>query len=479
MPTNPRRYHTKIFQAPQAHQSHCILQEIYQQLQTFQGQQANDHSVHTRSWPGADLLCEDGPRNFLCPRNEELHGGTRGRSHQFSQDTASIHQARHQMILPPNHHFTRLVVSAEHTRLHHAGPQLLTASLRERFWMPRIRNLVKTVIHQCLTCYKFKVQASQQLTGELPSSWVQPAWPFTTTGIDYAGPIVLRLGSTRSKQTTKGYIAIFVCFVTKAVHIEVVTSLTTEAFLAALRRFIARQGRPKVIYSDDGTNFQGASNQLQEVYNMLQCPTQMMRVHDFLTTEGCDRKFIPTHGPHFGGLWEAAVKSMKYHMWRTLGAQIATYEELGTLLVEIEACLNSRPLCALPNDPHTSYLSPGHFLIGEPLTQLPTIDFTNIKMSRLSRWQTFQQQLQKFWKRWSADYLHELQHRQRWHRSSPTYNLEILWSWGKTTRLHFTGLQRSSLMSTQELTAEHKWSQSRPLRGHLNVQLQKFAPYRM
>ena len=104
---------------------------------------------------------------------------------------------------------------------------------------------------------------------------------------------------------------------------------------------------------------------------------------------------------------------MKYHLRRTLGAQIATYEELGTLLVEIEVCLNSRPLCAFPNDPYTSYLSTGQFLIGEPLTQLPTIDHTNIKMSRLSRWQMFQQQLQNFWKGWSADYLHELQHRQR------------------------------------------------------------------
>jgi len=84
--------------------------------------------------------------------------------------------------------------------------------------------------------------------------------------------------------------------------------------------------------------------------------------------------------------------------------QTATYEELGTLLVEIEACLNSRPLCVLPNDPHTSYLSPGHFLIGEPLTQLPTIDYSNIKMSRLSRWQMSQQQLQNYWKGWSADY---------------------------------------------------------------------------
>jgi len=337
---------------------------------------------------------------------------------RLQQSTLPYHVI-HQIILPPKHHFTKLIVSSEHIRLHPAGPPLMMASLWEKYCIPRIRDVVKTVTHHCLTFYKIKVQASQQLMGQLPSTRVQPARPFTTTGIDYAGPIVLRLGSTRSKQTTKGYIAIFVCFVTKAVHIEVVTSLTTEAFLAALRRFIARRGRPRVIYSDNGTNFQGAANQLQEVYNMLQCPTQMTRVQDFRTTEGCDLKFIPPHGPHFGGLWEAAVKSMKYHLRRTLGAQIATYEELGTLLVEREACLNSRPLCVLPNDLHISYLSPGHFLIGEPLTQLPTIDYSNVKMSRLSRWQTFQQQLQNFWKKWSADYLHEIQHQQRWHCSSP------------------------------------------------------------
>jgi len=161
---------------------------------------------------------------------------------RLQQSTLPYH-AIYQIILLPKHHFTKLLVSSEHIRLHHAGPQLLMASLREKYWIPRIRDVVKTVIRHCLTCYKFKVKASQQLMGQLPSTRVQPAQPFTTTGIDYAGPIVLRLGSTRSKQTTKGYIAIFVCFVTKAVHIEVVTNLTTEAFLAALRLFIASQLR--------------------------------------------------------------------------------------------------------------------------------------------------------------------------------------------------------------------------------------------
>jgi hypothetical protein len=106
---------------------------------------------------------------------------------------------------------------------------------------------------------------------------------------------------------------------------------------------------------------------------------------------------------------------MKYHLWRTLGSHVATYEKLCTLLAEIEARLNSRPLCTLSTDPFDQMcLSPGHFLIGEPLTQLPSVDYTNVKLNRLSRWQLYQQQHQQFWNRWSADYLQGLQQCQRW-----------------------------------------------------------------
>jgi hypothetical protein len=137
--------------------------------------------------------------------------------------------------------------SQQNTRLYHAGPQLMTASLNERYGISRIRNLVKAVI----ACYKFKVQASQQLLGELPSARVQPWRLDLTTGADYAGPVALRLVTIRSKKIPR---VILLFFVTTAIHIEV-KSLTTEAFLAALRRFIARRGKPKTLYSYDVTNF--------------------------------------------------------------------------------------------------------------------------------------------------------------------------------------------------------------------------------
>jgi len=122
-----------------------------------------------------------------------------------------------------------------------------------------------------------------------------------STSLEYAGPISLSLGPPRNKSITKGYIAIFVCFVTKAVHIDVVTSLFTKSFLAALRRFIARRGKPRTICSENITNFQGAANELHANYKMLQSTSQMALVEEFLATEGCEWKFIPPHGPHFGG----------------------------------------------------------------------------------------------------------------------------------------------------------------------------------
>ena len=175
---------------------------------------------------------------------------------------------------------------------------------------------------------------------------------------------------------------------------------------------------------------------------MLQSTSQIATVQDFLATEGWEWKFIPRHGPHFEGLWDAAVKSMKCHLRRTLGSQVATYEELCTLLADIEACLNSRPLCALSDDPfNPTYLSPGHFLIGEPLTQLllltllmsNVIDFPNGKPTKKNC-------------NSSGNVGHSITSRVcnsvNASRGHPlTYNQAISSCWGRTTRHLSTGRQ--------------------------------------
>ena len=187
------------------------------------------------------------------------------------QQSALPYEAIHQLILPVNHHFTKLVVSAEHIRLHHAGPLLLIASLREKFWIPWIRN-VNTIMHQCLL---LQIQG----TGNTPTHGratfsASPTIEAISYYWCYAGPILLKLKTPCSKIITKGYIAIFVCFATRAIHIEGVTSLTTEASLAALRRFIARRGKPRTVYSDNGTTLHEA-NQLHAIYDMLRSSSEM------------------------------------------------------------------------------------------------------------------------------------------------------------------------------------------------------------
>jgi len=154
---------------------------------------------------------------------------------------------------------------------------------------------------------------------------VQTSRQFLTTGVDYAGAISLRLWPPRSKTIKRCYIAIFVCIVTKAVHIEVVTSLSTETFLAALRRFIARRGKPRTICSGNGTNFQGAANELHAIYKMLQSTSQMATVQDCFASEEWEWKFNPTHWLH-----SQEYGKQLWNPWRiickTLGSQVATYE---------------------------------------------------------------------------------------------------------------------------------------------------------
>lgn len=136
----------------------------------------------------------------------------------------------------------------------------------------------------------------------------------------------------------------------KAVHLELVTSLTSEAFIACFKRFMARRGLPKLVWSDNGSNFVGASRQLAELYDFLKTNEAQDSICDFCSTQLIEWRFIPQHAPHFGGIWEAAVKSTKMHLRKVMGDVKLSYEEMSTVLTQIESCLNSRPLVSLNND---------------------------------------------------------------------------------------------------------------------------------
>ncbi|XP_025192036.1 uncharacterized protein LOC112592240 [Melanaphis sacchari] len=171
----------------------------------------------------------------------------------------------------------------------------------------------------------------------------------------------------------------------------------------------------KTIYSDNGTNFVGANQQLQELQNLFLSEQHKHQVQTFLTEIGVKWKFIPPRAPHFGGLWEAAVKSVKGHLRKTLGNAMLIYEELYTVLVRIEACLNSRPITPLSSDPtDLRALTPGHFLIGSSLNSIPDIDVSAMASNRLRRWQRTIQLTQQIWHQWRTEYLSQLQGRKKW-----------------------------------------------------------------
>ncbi|CAF4927804.1 unnamed protein product [Pieris macdunnoughi] len=307
------------------------------------------------------------------------------------------------IILPNKSNFTNLIVDDAHKRTLHGGPLLMLNFLRTKYWIIGAKSLVKRHVHKCVTCIRYNASTKNQLMGQLPSARVMPARAFLNSGVDFAGPINIRMSKGRGNKSYKGYISLFVCMVTKAIHLEVVSDLTADSFIAAFKRFLARRGHVSDIWSDNGTNFVGASKELRQIVDNASVATD---VREWLGNQIVTWHFIPPHAPNFGGLWEAGVKSTKFHLKRIVGDSTLTFEEMTTVLSQIEACLNSRPLSILPGDTtDPSPLTPGHFLVGEPLVVIPEASYEQSNISTLKRWQLTQRMMQNFWRRWSNEYL--------------------------------------------------------------------------
>lgn len=322
---------------------------------------------------------------------------------------------KHPILLPPDHNITRMIFVETHITTLHSGPQALLATIRTKYWPIKGKIIARSVVKNCVTCSKNMPRPAKHLMGNLPPCRVQPSRPFENCGIDYCGPLLYRRVSQRRSQPVKAYVALFVCMATKAIHIELVPDMTTKKFLEALQRMIARRGAIKHIYCDNATNFVGAKNELHELQLLFASDTHQYQVHKLCTSVGITWHFIPPRSPHFGGLWEAGVKSVKHHLKRVLGTYILPYDELETLLVKIEACVNSRPITELSNDPNDlNPLTPAHFLVGQSLASFPVPDVSTLNINRLDHWQRIQQLYQIFWRRWSDEYLSTLQQRTKW-----------------------------------------------------------------
>ena len=245
-------------------------------------------------------------------------------------------QQKFPIILSSHDPLTKLMYQYRHEEWLHCGPSLLSSNIGETYHVLGSRQLARTTYKSCITCRKAAATIRDQLMGQLPEPRVTISSPFTITGVDYAGPFTIKRGHTRRPVLVKAYLAIFVCFSTKAVHLEIVSDRTTEAFLASLKRFISRRGRPNSIYSDNGSNFIGARNDLRTLYQFLSTPSTEATINSYLLNQRVDWHTIPERAPHFGGLWEAGVKSVKYHLKRVVGQQKLTYEEFSTVSAQVE-----------------------------------------------------------------------------------------------------------------------------------------------
>ncbi|XP_075167810.1 uncharacterized protein LOC142239966 [Haematobia irritans] len=337
-----------------------------------------------------------------------------GRLRNSELDNAS----KYPIILPKCSRITKLILQNLHEKNLHPGVSALFVIARQTYWIIGARNLIRNLTHNCLKCFRQRQINTQQLMADLPSIRVRQAFPFENTGCDYAGPIILKQYSGRNAKKSKGYICLFVCLVTSAIHLELATDLSTDCFIAALKRFISRRGKCKKIFSDNGRNFLGASRELSEMHKVILSQTHNEIVSASLAEDGIQWTFIPPFAPHWGGMWESAVRSVKLHLKRVIGNTELTFEQMHTLLAQVEAVVNSRPLGTVP-DTDCEYLSPAHFLIGRPYTTVPEGDLVNLTPNRLGYWQHVQNMFQGFWRRWHQEYLTSLQQRPKWNRPQP------------------------------------------------------------
>ncbi|XP_055604331.1 uncharacterized protein LOC129752582 [Uranotaenia lowii] len=206
---------------------------------------------------------------------------------------------KNQMILPADHPFTVALIRSYHTKYLHAGPRLTIEALRQKFWIVRGQNIVKKVIRQCTKCFRRNPKILSQPVGELPVCRVEQNYPFYNTGVDFAGPVSLQQRNRRSTVTYKGYIAVFICMATRAIHLELVGDLTYEAFIGALQRFVGRRGAKRI---------------LAELRKLFCDEQHQQSLVNYCSEEGISWHFQPPYSPNFGGSWESGVKWQRWHI---------------------------------------------------------------------------------------------------------------------------------------------------------------------
>ncbi|CAG9113679.1 unnamed protein product [Plutella xylostella] len=315
---------------------------------------------------------------------------------------------KHPVILDGRHHIARLIVKHLHIRAAHGNHETVVNELKQKYWVLKIRPTVKRVAMECMVCRIRKAEPRPPRMGDLPEArMAHHQRPFTFSGLDLFGPMEVTVGRRREKR----YGVLFTCLTVRAIHIELVATLTTDSLIMALRRQACRRGWAQQLFSDNGTNLRGADTELRRSIQDLDQQVLKSAAINYGTTW----TFIPPTSPHWGGAWERLIRSVKASLKIILRERAPREEVLLTLMAEVEQIVNSRPLTHVSVEPGSSEaLTPNHFLLGSS-SNLPVLgEFCESDLYLRKQWRISQRLADMYWSRWVKEFLPELIPRRKW-----------------------------------------------------------------
>ena len=323
--------------------------------------------------------------------------------------------AKHPIILPRKGHIIELIICHHHQLVEHQGRGITHNEIRSaRYWVIGRGSAVSNHIAKCVKCRKLRGIPQEQKMADLPEDRLEPAPPFTFSAVDYFGPWYVKDG----RRELKCYGVLFTCLSSRAIHLEVSNTMTTDSFLNAYRRFVGRCGPVRQLRSDQGLNFIGAMNELQQAISEIDND----RIREELLTNNCDWVEFKVNVPHasyMGGVWERQIRSVRNVLASILerhGTQLDD-ESLRTFMVEAEAIVNCRPLTidTINSSQCPEPLTTNHLLtMKSKVVMPPPGDFQQADLYLSKRWRHVQYLANEFLNRWKKEFLQSLQLRQKW-----------------------------------------------------------------